>query len=199
MNTLTITATFDLTDDVTLTGIKDGEEHGTLMLKDGKISYYIFETKKTEDFEDDTIEFATFAMNNHLTFKKCASNRYVLFQPNPKKNNTTDCSFRAYAKVQGITWEEAYDIATALGREMNLMPNDHRVVDKILVEKFGFTFTKYEKGDAKKTVNEFAIEHPKGTYVGWMHGHVVAIVDGNYYDSWDSGSRKMKGYYSKNN
>lgn len=37
------------------------------------------------------------------------------------------------------------------------------------------------------TVREFAEEHPHGTYILALSGHVVAVKDGNYYDTWNSG------------
>lgn len=36
------------------------------------------------------------------------------------------------------------------------------------------------------TVGEFAKAHPKGRYVCATQGHVVAIIDGSVFDSWDS-------------
>lgn len=197
---ITLKTTFELTDNVTLEAYnKTSDEHvGTLVIKDGKLIYHNLILHKEEDYDEDTLsEFENFVNEFQLEFKKSRDRKYINYQPNPKKNNTTDCTFRAYSKAENITWEEAYDIAVALGKEMKLMPNDHKVVDKILKDNFGYSFTKFKKED-RKTVNEFAIEHPKGTYVGWLHGHIVAIVDGYYYDSWDSGDRKLKGYYMKN-
>lgn len=197
--TITLKTTFELEDNVTLEAInKTSEEHvGTLVIKDGVLTYHNLITRECEEYTEDNVnEFEDFINEYNLEFKKSRERKYVNFQPNPKKNNTTDCTFRAYAKAEGITWEEGYDIASRYGRDMKLMPNDHKVVDKIIRDEFGYNFTKLEKG-SKKTVNEFAIEHPNGTYILWMHAHVVTVVDGNYYDSWDSGDRKIKGYYIK--
>lgn len=38
------------------------------------------------------------------------------------------------------------------------------------------------------TINEFTKYYPIGTYIIGTGKHAVAIIDGNYYDSWDSGN-----------
>lgn len=38
------------------------------------------------------------------------------------------------------------------------------------------------------TIEDFCIEHPKGTYVLGTGSHVVCVKDGFYWDSWNSGS-----------
>lgn len=195
---ITLNTTFDLADDLTLeVSNVNGKIVGTLIIKNGNINYHDFELDKVIDYGQDVDRFVFNAEDEGLSFRKISAKRFIEFQPNPKKNNTGDCSFRAYAKAQNITWDEAFDIAVKHAKEMNLMPNDHKVVDKILTSEFGFKFHKFTKDDKKKTVNEFAVENPVGTFIAWMHGHVVTIVNGYYYDSWDSGDRKMKGYYYK--
>ena len=37
------------------------------------------------------------------------------------------------------------------------------------------------------TVADFCREHPKGTFILALSGHVVAVIDGKYFDTWDSG------------
>ena len=37
------------------------------------------------------------------------------------------------------------------------------------------------------TVKDFADDHKQGVYVLGTGSHAVAVIDGNYYDSWDSG------------
>ena len=38
------------------------------------------------------------------------------------------------------------------------------------------------------TVSDFAEDHPKGTYILALSGHVVCVKDGDYIDTWDSGN-----------
>jgi len=37
------------------------------------------------------------------------------------------------------------------------------------------------------TIQDFCNDHPKGLYVVGTGTHVVAVLNGRYYDSWDSG------------
>ncbi len=74
---------------------------------------------------------------------------------------------------------------------MSDMPSANRVWMAYL-KKIGFK--KYLIPDTCPdcyTVQDFCIDHPVGIYVLWVdgqqNGHVVCVVDGNYYDTWDSG------------
>ena len=49
------------------------------------------------------------------------------------------------------------------------------------------------------TVEDFCTDHPKGTYVLGTGSHAVAVVDGCYFDAWDSGSEIPIYYFSKEN
>ena len=37
------------------------------------------------------------------------------------------------------------------------------------------------------TVRDFCRDNPHGIFILALSGHVLAVIDGNYYDSWDSG------------
>ncbi|MDE6456029.1 MAG: hypothetical protein K2L38_09040, partial [Dysosmobacter sp.] len=48
------------------------------------------------------------------------------------------------------------------------------------------------------TVADFARDNPQGTFILSMPGrHVVAVVDGQYFDSWDSGKEAPAYYWIK--
>jgi hypothetical protein len=47
------------------------------------------------------------------------------------------------------------------------------------------------------SVSQFAEEHPTGRYVLACQNHVVSVIDGDYYDSWDSGDEIVIYYFSK--
>ena len=54
-----------------------------------------------------------------------------------------------------------------------------------------------KKGSKRPTVDSFAKDHPNGSYILSVANHVVAVVDGKYYDTWDSGYKSLYGYYEK--
>lgn len=125
--------------------------------------------------------------------------RWVEYNPNPQDKKTTDCSIRAYCAAEDIKWEDAYDIACQYGRDNAMMPNDGKNCDAILTEHFGYTYHKFRKDEKEnnKTVKDFCINHPEGIYVLSVPSHLVTVIDGEYYDSWDSGKKNVKGYYFK--
>lgn len=47
------------------------------------------------------------------------------------------------------------------------------------------------------SVKEFCYDHPVGRYLLALDGHVVAVVDGCYYDTWDSGNEIPLFYWRK--
>ena len=47
------------------------------------------------------------------------------------------------------------------------------------------------------TVAEFAEDHDRGTFVVMTGNHVVTVIDGDYYDTLDSGDETALFYYYK--
>ena len=45
------------------------------------------------------------------------------------------------------------------------------------------------------TVKDFCIDHPHGRYLLALYEHVVAVEDGYYYDTWDSGDKTVLYYW----
>ena len=195
MSTLRLNVEYDVNENLVFDAYNvENEFMGTMTAKDGKISYI---TASNESYEFATGEaFNEYVDENGLRFKKTKERKWIEYNPNPQKKNTGDCSIRAYTKAAGITWEEAYDVAMEWGRKLAAIPDDHSVVHRILSKHFGYEYTKPAKGE-KITVNQFAIAHKHGTYVLWVRGHVVTVVNGHYYDSWDSGNRRVYGIYQK--
>ena len=129
------------------------------------------------------------------------SPRWVEYNPNPNHNTkANDCTIRAYCAAEKLEWDDAYDIACRYGKNLAFMPNDGNAVKHIVEEEFGYTrkkLSKEDKGEHGMTVNDFAIKYNKGTYLVEVAKHLVAVIDGEYYDSWDSGKKKIRGYYVK--
>ena len=99
---ITLKTTFELTDNVTLEAYnKTSDDHvGTLVIKDGKLIYHNLILHKEEDYDEDTLsEFENFVNEFQLEFKKSKDRKYINYQPNPKKNNTTDLAYQETEKV----------------------------------------------------------------------------------------------------
>lgn len=131
------------------------------------------------------------------------SKRFVYFQPNQMdlKDNYGDCQIRALAKAFNVSWVEAFkmEIPYCLKYQCNnIFDVDTNVRHQILAE-LGFSYhgVSVRSGKSRPTVDEFAKDHPTGTFILKVAHHVVAVVDGKYYDTWDSGSRPLYGWYEK--
>lgn len=127
--------------------------------------------------------------------------RYVYFQPNKKdlKDKVGDCQIRAFCKVMDIDWLTAFDLTIPICRQLQT----YTIFDcdlaktKEAMRKLGFEYTgvSNKKGSKRPTVESFAKSHPTGRYIVSVAHHVVAVVNGKYYDTWDSGYKSLYGYY----
>lgn len=112
---------------------------------------------------------------------------YVFFNCNPLSVHVGDCTVRAIAKVLAKTWEKVYLDLCATGLQMADMPSANSVWGAYL-RKNGFRRDVVDDhGRDRYTVRDFCADHPEGRYVLALNGHVVAAINGQYFDSWDSG------------
>ena len=128
---------------------------------------------------------------------------YKYYQPNEKDHADEfgDCQIRALAKAMDCSWLEAFDKANAICRE----EQDSLIFDcpvdirKRMLDKLGFDYhgISNKRGTKRPTVKSFAREHKTGTYICAVAHHEVTVVDGYYYDTWDSGDCSMYGYFEK--
>ena len=113
---------------------------------------------------------------------------YIYFNPNPLNLSVGDCTIRAISKVTNMDWKKTYLYLLLQGYYMYDMPSANRVWSEFL-KNFGFN--KKLLPDTCPdcyTIKDFCRDYPYGTYILGTGEHVVAVVDGDYYDSWDSGN-----------
>ena len=131
------------------------------------------------------------------------SRNYVYYQPNKKdlKDRYGDCQIRALCKVLDLSWLEVYDLMVSACRKEQISSIFSCPVDvrNRVMNSLGFKYTgiSNKKGSKRPTVKQFAKQHPVGKYICTVANHVVACVDGKFYDTWDSGERSLYGYYEK--
>ena len=65
------------------------------------------------------------------------------------------------------------------------------------INGFAYQGISNRKGSKRPTVESFAKNHKQGNYLVNVANHVVAISNGCYYDTWDSGDCCLYGYYYK--
>ena len=119
---------------------------------------------------------------------------YKKYNPNPRGNeHAGDCVIRAIAKAMGKTWETAFVELSLAGFFSGDWGNSNNVWDRYLTDHH---FKRYICPTCT-TVAEFANSHKGGTYILGTGTHAVAVIDGAYFDSWDSGQEMPIYFYTK--
>lgn len=133
---------------------------------------------------------------------KCLSpialmDKFVFFNPNPYGRRVGDCAVRAVCKALNQSWDKTYVEMAVYGFSYGDMSNANSVWGKYLRDK---GFTKHIIPDTCPdcyTLDDFCTEHPTGVYVIALSGHVVTVIDGKLYDTWDSGNEIPIYYWQK--
>lgn len=123
--------------------------------------------------------------------------RFIQYNPNPSKKRVGDCTVRAIAKAMDDDWEHVYVGLTAYGFMCRDMPSANNVWGRYLKQNGFCRYLVDDFGKEIYTVEDFCIDHPSGTYILAIDGHVVCVKDGYYYDSWDSGDEVPIYYWVK--
>ena len=130
------------------------------------------------------------------------SSKYIYYNANNRGNNTTDCVKRSIS----IAFDLRYN---TVSRELNQLAKGTRysyknsaIFEKYIYEKGG---KRYTESDDLILLSEFADTFGKdGTYLvetshkpqsSHMGNHLVCVIDGVIYDSWDSSGEFVVGYY----
>lgn len=122
---------------------------------------------------------------------------FVFYNKNPKGKQVGDCTVRAISKAMGQSWEDTYIALAMMGLILGDMPNANSVWGAYLRSK-GFKRTMIpDMCPDCYSVVEFSEDHPRGTYILALSGHVVCVIDGNYYDAWDCGKEIPLFYWER--
>lgn len=116
---------------------------------------------------------------------------------NPLHRRADDCTVRAIAFILNNSWEETYADLCLEGLKYYDMPSSNHVWGSYLKKK---GFQRHIIPDTCPqcySVAEFARDNPYGEYILALHGHVVPVVNGDYYDSFDSGDRVPIYYWER--
>ena len=117
--------------------------------------------------------------------------------PNPLGLNVGDCTVRALCAVTGRDWRTMHRMLCDLSREMGDMPSADRVWWELL-RRFGYMrYGLVDQCPDCYTVADFAADHPNGKYVLGPHEHAVAVIDGDWWDAWDSGECVPTYYFGR--
>ena len=120
---------------------------------------------------------------------------WIRCNPNPLGKTTGDCVVRAIAIATDQSWRKTYRHLCDIGDRQADMPSSNMVWGMDLREKGARQFLLPESCPECITVRAFCDRYPEGIYVIGTGSHAVAVIDGDYYDSWDSGDEVVDYYY----
>lgn len=113
---------------------------------------------------------------------------WVYYNPNPKAKEVPDCVVRAISIAMNRPWHDIYWDICLLGADECDMPCSDQVWGLYLY-RMGFEpFLLPESCPKCLTINMFCKMYPYGIYIIGTGYHAVAVIDGIYYDIWDSGN-----------
>lgn len=113
---------------------------------------------------------------------------WIKVNPNPAKKQVPDCVIRAICIAFHKPWLEVFDELSALARSEFSVPVDDNIWGEYLYLHGFSQFLLPHECPRCITIKQFCSLYPKGVYIIGTGSHAVTVIDGNYYDSWDSGN-----------
>lgn len=135
--------------------------------------------------------------------RRLFSAELIRYNANTRGTRTTDCTARAISLAFNINYSAARKLLNDSAKSRwDWNYNTHDNCIKVIKELGGGNLIKTEK----ISVADFADAHLSGTYIIWCSengvtdkgNHLVTIIDGKIYDTWDSTKYFVKGYWEVN-
>ena len=112
---------------------------------------------------------------------------YIHANPNPNGVYVEDCVVRAICIVTGRSWDDIYIHLCLEGFIIKNMPTVD-IVWGTFLKSIGFVpYLLPTDCPNCYTVRDFCERNRNGVFILATGSHLVAIIDGNYCDAWDSG------------
>lgn len=122
---------------------------------------------------------------------------FIFSNKNPQNNSVGDCVVRAISEALNQDWYRTYIDLAIKGFEMADMPSSNRVWMEYLKEQGWQRRVVPDDCPACYSVKDFCGEYFKGTYILGTGTHVIAVKDGDYIDTWDSGNEYPVYYWQR--
>lgn len=122
---------------------------------------------------------------------------YVYENKNPANKRVGDCVIRAIAKAMNMSWDDV-----AIDLSMMMVTEKDIVSSNALWGKY-LTMNGFRRGILPDTcpacyrLKDFCVDFPVGTFVVCTGTHVIAVIDGSYFDTFDSGDEIVTYYYER--
>lgn len=122
---------------------------------------------------------------------------YVYANLNPIRRNTNDCVIRALALVMNKSWEEVYMELANEGLSLYDMMEVNSTWGNYLKRNGFIQAVLPNTCPLCYTLNDFCRDFPYGKYVVATGSHTVGVIDGDFFDTSDSGSEIISYYFYK--
>ena len=122
---------------------------------------------------------------------------YIRFQNNPLNKSTGDCVIRAISVAENLSWDDVFWKLAHKAYEMGDVLSSNSVWGALLKEMGYRRYAISNTCPDCYSVRDFAQDHPQGVYILGTGSHAVAVVNGDYYDAWQSGSEVPIYYFRK--
>lgn len=122
---------------------------------------------------------------------------FIVTNPNPYGSYVGDCVIRAICIAENTSWYDTYINLAIQGFLMGDMPSSNRVWGEYLKSKGYRRHIIPNTCPDCYTVTDFCRDHPQGKYILATGTHVLTTVDGNYFDTWNSGDEQPIYYWQE--
>lgn len=122
---------------------------------------------------------------------------WIEFNANPIGKHVGDCAIRAISKVLNEPWGKIYLDVIMHGYMMCDMPSSNTVWGAYMTSQGFIKRLIPDELPTGYTVKDFCEEHPIGVFLLVLNGHVVAVCDGDYYDTFDVGNEYPIYYFER--
>lgn len=111
------------------------------------------------------------------------------YNPNRMRDDAGDCTIRAITLALDIDWQSAFWRLAEFASTRWEMPSANLVWGEFLEENGFKVYRLPNTCPICYSIKDFCKDNPVGLFVLGTGEHVVTVIDGDYYDTWDSGHK----------